>query len=295
VGILLQNLFEFDANAYQNSSPLLIPQLCRSIDALSHMPTRQQLMILTNDQVPSQMMAGMIVPKNDRSFLLADWPVAESWHSAEKILTAYAEHVRSQNSDRPILLLREDVGDSEHHCGPFRLLTTIISYIYSFPENQSTPSNKTHAGESVRIVNVPIDDADTLQLLEEIGQDSRDCPELQSIMDWETRLADYRDSEGVSTISVRQLVHDDEPIGVAVWVGFRRSNRAELKFYGIRPERRHQGWGTRFLDVILSELQKQETDCLSLHVDSQNDFAIKLYENRGLEKTEQRGLWLACQ
>ncbi|MBT3535478.1 MAG: GNAT family N-acetyltransferase [Rhodospirillaceae bacterium] len=61
---------------------------------------------------------------------------------------------------------------------------------------------------------------------------------------------------------------------------------------GRTPEKRHQGWGARFLNVIFRELRNRKTDCVFLHVDSRNDFAIKLYENWGFEKTEQQELWM---
>jgi ribosomal protein S18 acetylase RimI-like enzyme len=292
VGIQLLNLSEFDANAYQNSSPLIISQLSRMVDLRGNVPISQELLILTENQDPRRILAGMILPKCEGAFLLADWPLAESWDATEKILTASAEHVRDQESGRPTLLLRKDVGHSEQDCGPFTFLTTIFTYIYSFHDNQSTAPNETQTGESLRIVNVSIDDADTLELLQEIGHDSRDCPELQSMMDWGTRLADYRRSEDVSSINVQQLLHNNQPIGVAVWTESRRSNQVEFKYFGIKPEKRHQGWGARFLNVIFRELRNRKTDCVFLHVDSRNDFAIKLYENWGFEKTEQQELWM---
>lgn len=293
MGILLQNLSQFEANDYSESSPYILSEVRVRLDHYFDRQADTELIVLTDDKSPTRLLAGMILPTRKAYFPVADWPVAESWEEAATVLAFYAKHVAAQSPGRPSLVLKASGGESplSKSCGPFEWLTTILCYRFCFPDDQRQSCHEINSSQSLSMVDVAIDEAATL--LEVISRDSQDCPELQSMMSWKARLTDYRDSEESDFLGLRQLIVDGEPIGVVVWRESKSTNEVELKYLGITPEKRHLGWGTQFLKQMLSELEDRGYDSLFLQVDFRNVVAVELYEKCGFEQWGRQELWMA--
>jgi len=215
---------------------------------------------------------------------IASPPICDSPADEEALLDAYRDHSASM---MPIL-----IADLDWEPGTSRLrsqwqpLTEILRYELSLKDRGECPL-PSDAQWHIVTTETP----EILATLTDISRESRDCPELESAMNWSERLADYRQSAGPFPLQLGRLQTDDHHVGIAVWWRDPPRRTVELKYFGIVPEFRNQGWGRRLWKTVLQTGALPPTERVRLDVDCRNHAAIEIYESSGANVIDRFRLW----
>lgn len=89
-------------------------------------------------------------------------------------------------------------------------------------------------------------------------------------------------AEGMSLIDSRVWLAGDEPAAIAIVA--RRGNMARLAAFALRPAWRGKGLGRKLMQELLTFLQQQEIETVSLEVIRDNHAAVALYQSLGFTR-----------
>ncbi|WP_180402390.1 GNAT family N-acetyltransferase [Klebsiella quasipneumoniae] len=89
-------------------------------------------------------------------------------------------------------------------------------------------------------------------------------------------------AEGMSLIDSRVWLAGDEPAAIAIVA--RRGNMARLAAFALRPAWRSKGLGRKLMQELLTFLQQQEIETVSLEVIRDNHAAVALYQSLGFTR-----------
>ncbi|CAM3117446.1 GNAT family N-acetyltransferase [Klebsiella quasipneumoniae] len=103
-------------------------------------------------------------------------------------------------------------------------------------------------------------------------------PVTQSVEGFVQRFS----AEGMSLIDSRVWLAGDEPAAIAIVA--RRGNMARLAAFALRPAWRGKGLGRKLMQELLTFLQQQEIEMVSLEVIRDNHAAVALYQSLGFTR-----------
>ncbi|GKP90280.1 MULTISPECIES: GNAT family N-acetyltransferase [Klebsiella] len=103
-------------------------------------------------------------------------------------------------------------------------------------------------------------------------------PVTQSVEGFVQRFS----AEGMSLIDSRVWLAGDEP--AAITIVARRGNMARLAAFALRPAWRGKGLGRKLMQELLTFLQQQEIETVSLEVIRDNHAAVALYQSLGFTR-----------
>lgn len=103
-------------------------------------------------------------------------------------------------------------------------------------------------------------------------------PVTQSVEGFVQRFS----AEGMSLIDSRVWLAGDEPAAIAIVA--RRGNMARLAAFALRPAWRGKGLGRKLMQELLTFLQQQEIETVSLEVIRDNHAAVALYQSLGFTR-----------
>lgn len=103
-------------------------------------------------------------------------------------------------------------------------------------------------------------------------------PVTQSVEGFVQRFS----AEGMSLIDSRVWLAGDEPAAIAIVA--RRGNMARLAAFALRPAWRGKGLGRELMQELLTFLQQQEIETVSLEVIRDNHAAVALYQSLGFTR-----------
>ncbi|HBR1265395.1 GNAT family N-acetyltransferase [Klebsiella quasipneumoniae] len=103
-------------------------------------------------------------------------------------------------------------------------------------------------------------------------------PVTQSVEGFVQRFS----AEGMSLIDSRVWLAGDEPAAIAIVA--RRGNMARLAAFALRPALRGKGLGRKLMQELLTFLQQQEIETVSLEVIRDNHAAVALYQSLGFTR-----------
>ncbi|HDG7813712.1 TPA: GNAT family N-acetyltransferase [Klebsiella quasipneumoniae] len=103
-------------------------------------------------------------------------------------------------------------------------------------------------------------------------------PVTQSVEGFVQRFS----AEGMSLIDSRVWLAGDEPAAIAIVA--RRGNMARLAAFALRPAWRGKGLGRKLMQELLTFLQQQEIETVSLEVIRHNHAAVALYQSLGFTR-----------
>lgn len=103
-------------------------------------------------------------------------------------------------------------------------------------------------------------------------------PVTQSVEGFVQRFS----AEGMSLIDSRVWLAGDEPAAIAIVA--RRGNMARLAAFALRPAWRGKGLGRKLMQELLTFLQQQEIETVSLAVIRDNHAAVALYQSLGFTR-----------
>ncbi|HBR1354925.1 TPA: GNAT family N-acetyltransferase [Klebsiella quasipneumoniae subsp. quasipneumoniae] len=103
-------------------------------------------------------------------------------------------------------------------------------------------------------------------------------PVTQSVEGFVQRFS----AEGMSLIDSRVWLAGDEPAAIAIVA--RRRNMARLAAFALRPAWRGKGLGRKLMQELLTFLQQQEIETVSLEVIRDNHAAVALYQSLGFTR-----------
>ncbi|EOD8969952.1 GNAT family N-acetyltransferase [Klebsiella quasipneumoniae] len=103
-------------------------------------------------------------------------------------------------------------------------------------------------------------------------------PVTQSVEGFVQRFS----AEGMSLIDSRVWLAGDEPAAIAIVA--RRGNMARLAAFALRPAWRGKGLGWKLMQELLTFLQQQEIETVSLEVIRDNHAAVALYQSLGFTR-----------
>ncbi|HCI6218683.1 TPA: GNAT family N-acetyltransferase [Klebsiella quasipneumoniae subsp. quasipneumoniae] len=103
-------------------------------------------------------------------------------------------------------------------------------------------------------------------------------PVTQSVEGFVQRFS----AEGMSLIDSRVWLAGDEPAAIAIVA--RRGNMARLAGFALRPAWRGKGLGRKLMQELLTFLQQQEIETVSLEVIRDNHAAVALYQSLGFTR-----------
>lgn len=103
-------------------------------------------------------------------------------------------------------------------------------------------------------------------------------PVTQSVEGFVQRFS----AEGMSLIDSRVWLAGDEPAAIAIVA--RRGNMARLAAFALRPAWRGKGLGRKLMQELLTFLQQQEIETISLEVIRDNHAAVALYQSLGFTR-----------
>jgi len=294
VTILRCTISDIDPNHYTSTTPRLLSSLRERIQSSADQRNPPELLLSLDDRDPQRVDAFIGWPDLQAPVPVTHWPIAENQQTEQQILAAYRDQVRQAAPQSPPLLIRPATkvcSERLPESSDFKLLTTIESYDFKLPTHFAEEKSPPQTGNEIAVETTSATQH-SIDLLDAISDDSNDCEELLSLSHWQQRLEDYRRSPGVQTMQLRKLVLNRNPAGIAVWTEQRSSPIAELKYFGIHPAWRREGWGRYFLERLLNELKSRGSSEIELVVDSRNDSAIGLYVNVGFEHIDRKELWI---
>lgn len=103
-------------------------------------------------------------------------------------------------------------------------------------------------------------------------------PVTQSVEGFVQRFS----AEGMSLIDSRVWLAGDEPAAIAIVA--RRGNMARQAAFALRPAWRGKGLGRKLMQELLTFLQQQEIETVSLEVIRDNHAAVALYQSLGFTR-----------
>lgn len=103
-------------------------------------------------------------------------------------------------------------------------------------------------------------------------------PVTQSVEGFVQRFS----AEGMSLIDSRVWLAGDEPAAIAIVA--RRGNMARLAAFALRPAWRGKGLGRKLMQELLTFLQQQEIETVSLEVIRDNHADVALYQSLGFTR-----------
>ncbi|MCD7089579.1 GNAT family N-acetyltransferase [Klebsiella quasipneumoniae] len=103
-------------------------------------------------------------------------------------------------------------------------------------------------------------------------------PVTQSVEGFVQRFS----AEGMSLIDSRVWLAGEEPAAIAIVA--RRGNMARLAAFALRPAWRGKGLGRKLMQELLTFLQQQEIETVSLEVIRDNHAAVALYQSLGFTR-----------
>lgn len=103
-------------------------------------------------------------------------------------------------------------------------------------------------------------------------------PVTQSVEGFVQRFS----AEGMSLIDSRVWLAGDEPAAIAIVA--RRGNMARLAAFALSPAWRGKGLGRKLMQELLTFLQQQEIETVSLEVIRDNHAAVALYQSLGFTR-----------
>lgn len=103
-------------------------------------------------------------------------------------------------------------------------------------------------------------------------------PVTQSVEGFVQRFS----AEGMSLIDSRVWLAGDEPAAIAIVA--RRGNMARLAAFALRSAWRGKGLGRKLMQELLTFLQQQEIETVSLEVIRDNHAAVALYQSLGFTR-----------
>ncbi|MBD3675558.1 MAG: GNAT family N-acetyltransferase [Planctomycetaceae bacterium] len=229
--------------------------------------------------------AGMVVSRVGPTIFLASPPLASSPLGEEKLLTRYRE---PQDSALALLLASPDwqpaTSASRSQWNP---VTEMLRYELSLLPLETSLAQAHESNWEV----VATENSEILATLAEISGKTEDCPELEAALSWPDRLADYRASAAPNPVQFGLLRRQGRSVGVAVWSHLPNVKKMEVKYWGIAPEFRRQGWGKRLWKSILLTGKSLHAERLIFDVDSRNVAAIRIYQSCGAKAIDRFRLW----
>jgi ribosomal protein S18 acetylase RimI-like enzyme len=122
---------------------------------------------------------------------------------------------------------------------------------------------------------------------------TRDCPEVNGVRSLHEILEGHAADAGPNLEHWWLALDGEKPAGVLLVTEAAEWQAWEVAYLGVVPEMRGRGLGRELMQKVLVEAQVAECDQLTLCVDVRNAPAIRIYQQLGFERYDEREVYLA--
>jgi len=132
-------------------------------------------------------------------------------------------------------------------------------------------------------------DEELIGVIHATYENSLDCPLLKGLRSGEDIIAAHK-SSGKYTPNAWWLADtpDGEPAGCLLVNDQPREKAANIVYLGVTTPHRGKGLGRKMTQHAIAITRRRNLLSLTLAVDSQNIYAVNIYESEGFVKTTQR-------
>ena len=226
----------------------------------------------------------MVISRVGQFFSISRPPVNATPQVEEELLKAYC---RDATSMEPLLLADLDWNPATLNSrSVWKPLTEFLRYEMA-PHNFVATAHPEKGDWQIGTA----ESDEILDALTRISREGRDCPELESAMTWPERLEDLRNTAQPFPLQFGVLRDGVYIVGIAIWWHDKKQQTVELKYWGIVPESREQGWGGALWNSLMQSLKQHPCVRVLFDVDHRNETAIRIYESSGATVIDCFRLW----
>lgn len=223
-------------------------------------------------------------------------PVVLSEHDAESIRQGLMAEVCQELDRLPAkfgqCLLTPEEAESAAWLADFGF--TCNAELFFLARSLETPylAGDSPADLSIEIFDDEANAARFATLIEHTYHDSLDCPQLNGTRTGVEALAGHRLSGEFHPRGWRLYRTGGCDAGVLLLNEHPDQDAVELTYFGIAPEFRGRGLGSKLLSDAITLSRSWNRAVLFLAVDARNDFANRLYAQAGFQEVARRIVWL---